>query len=97
MKKLKFFIMTCLLIGSMALMACNKDGDLDIKGFIATDTPTPEESKSGEDVTPEPTKEETTPTETPTAEPTAEPTEEPTEAPTPEITEEPAPSVTEEP
>ena len=96
MKKLKFFIMTCLLIGCMALMACNKDGDLDIKGFIATDTPTPEESKSGETVTPEPTKEETTPTETPTAEPTAEPIEEPTEAPTPEITEEPTPSVTEE-
>ena len=96
MKRIKYLLLTCLLIMAMALSACSKDSD--------------EEETSGrrrrnnndtEDVSGTPT-EEVAPTSTPTAEvtPTAEPTStEPTFTPTPteEITPTIEPTPTEEP
>ena len=103
MKKARILFVICLLTFTFVLAACNKNGELDLKSIIETDTPTPEETATPEPTaTVEPTKEVTPtaePTAEPTEEPTAEPTAEPTEEPTPtepEVTEEPTPSVTED-
>ena len=107
MKRVKYLVVACILVMAMVLSACNKNGELDIKGLIATDTPTPEESEKNSQATstPEPTKAATpttAPTATPTPEPTAVPTVTPTAVPTdvptptlePVVTDEPTPTET---
>lgn len=97
MKRARLLFVLCLMVFTLVLAACNKNGELDLKtGILETGTPTPDETETTPEptATAEPTKE-VTPTAEPTAEPTEEPTAEPTEEPTPtepEVTEEPTPT-----
>ena len=97
MKRARLLFVLCLMVFTLVLAACNKNGELDLKtGILETGTPTPDETETTPEptATAEPTKE-VTPTAEPTTEPTAEPTAEPTEEPTPtepEVTEEPTPT-----